>query len=219
MREENNDYFKNALSDFAYDMACGAQIRHLTDLGHTVSQIMEELDISVPYQRVQKTVNEHLQKTGVLTAAKPDAILPTKATFVREYDKYGRASFRKVVTDKGQAPAVHWQEHVYEPAADGKLLDFLTVKTEANGENASYISCDFGIERQKMEESMKVLKRRHQEYIQGILWEKARMYHRLTPCMREIAACLYQEGLYEGEAYFTATGEHILFCRFHRGYM
>ncbi len=211
MREENNNYFKKALSDFAYDMACGAQIRHLADLGYTINQILESLDFSVPYERVQKTVNEHLQKTGVLLAEKPDHIIPAKKTFVREYDNYGRASFRQIVVQETKMPAVHWQEHAYEQDCDGNLLDFLKRKTEENGLEASYISCDFGFDRKKTEECFRVLGQEQQEYLQGILWKETRMYHRLTPCMREIIACLYVHGLYAGEGYFQTTGEHILF--------
>lgn len=72
MEENSKDYFKDALSDFAFDMACGSQIRHLADLGYTVNQIMGELDISIPFLKVQKTVTEHLQASGVLTVGRPD---------------------------------------------------------------------------------------------------------------------------------------------------
>lgn len=211
MREENNQYFKEALSDFAYDMACGAQIRHLADLGHTVSQICDELDVSVPYQRVQKTVNEHLRKIGVLLPGKPGCTTLAKTTFVREYDSYGKASFRQVVLQDTKTPAVRWQEHIYGPAADGKLLDFLTAKTEENGEAVSYVSCDFGRDRQIMEKSLKALERRQQEYMEDISWENTRMYHRLTLRMREIISCLYEQGLYHGEGFFQENCEHIIF--------
>ncbi len=211
MLEENNNYFKKALSDFAYDMACGAQIRHFADLGYTINQILEVLDISVPYRRVQKTVNEHLQRTGVLLTGKPDHIIPAKKTFVREYDNYGRASFRQVVVQETKIPSVHWQEHAYGQDCDGNLLDFLERKTEENGLESSYISCDFGLDHKKTEECFRVLGQRQQEYLQDILWEKMRMYHRLTPIIREMIARLYVHGLYVGEGYFQTTGEHILF--------
>lgn len=211
MREETNQYFKEALSDFAYDMACGAQIRHLADLEHTVRQICDELDVSAPYQRVQKTVNEHLHKMGVLLSGKPDCTTLAKTTFVREYDSYGRASFRQVVLKDTKTPVVCWQEYIYQPASDGNLLDFLTKKIEINGETVSYISCDFGRDRQIMEKSLKALERRQQEYMKDILWKKTRMYHRLTPRMKEIIFCLYEQGLYNGEGFFQKTCEHIIF--------
>lgn len=208
--KENNKYFDKALSDFAYDMACGAQIRHLADLGYTVAQIMGELDISVPYGRVQKTVTEHLCKTGILLSIKPDSVSSSKTEFIREYDSYGRASFRQVVVEKADTAEIHWKKHSYTPALEGGLLSFLNRKTEENGEKFSYISCDFGIDEQKTIESMASLETHQQEYIQGILWEKSRMYHRLTPRMREIVSRLYEQGLYKGECYFKKTGDYII---------
>lgn len=210
MQEEHNNYFKSALSDFAFDVACGAQIRHLADLGYTVSRMMGELDISVPYGIVQKTVTEHLCKTGVLTSKKPDSEPTAKTEFVREYDSYGRPSFRRVVTTESGMAAIRWQKRIYEPVADGKLLSFLNRKTEENGEEFSYISCDFGCTSLETAEYMEVLDRRQREYIEGILWEKSRMYHRITQQIREIVSRLYDQGLYEGECYFKKTGEHII---------
>ena len=38
---EKQNYFKQALSDFAFDAAAGRAIRHLVDVGYTSSQIMQ----------------------------------------------------------------------------------------------------------------------------------------------------------------------------------
>lgn len=48
------DYFKNALSDFTFEAACGGAIRHLADLGYTVSQIKEQLAFPLPWKRCGK---------------------------------------------------------------------------------------------------------------------------------------------------------------------
>lgn len=88
-------------------------------------------------------------------------------------------------------------------------LDFLNRKCEENGERASYITCDFGWNAKVMEEALKVLDERQKEYIQGVLWEKKRMYHRLTLRMREITARLYEAGSYSAICYFVNTGEKI----------
>lgn len=211
MQKENNNYFKRALSDFAYDMACGAQIRHLTDLGYTAAQIMGELDIFVPFEKVRKTATEHLRKTGILLLERPDIVSPLKTTFIKEYDRYGRPSFRRVVEKEADTSAVCWQEHIYFPDETEGIRSFLNRKTEENGEELSYISCDFGLDEQKTAESMSVLEKCQREYIAGILWENLRMYHRLTPRMKEIISRLYEQGLYEGEGYFKKSGEHIIF--------
>ena len=209
MRKQNNDYFKDALSDFAYDVAAGTQIRHLTDLGYTINQIISELSPKVPYRKVQESITQRLRETGVLILDKPGSAIPAKTEFVREYDSYGRASFRQVATTKGTRVQIPWKEQFCSPSSGRELLSSLNRKTEENGEDFSYISCDFGADKQKMPSILSVLELRQQEYIQGILWEKSRMYHRLTPRMRELVARLYDRGLYEGEAYFEKTEEHI----------
>ena len=61
----SNKYFQKALSDFTYNAASGGAIRHLTDVGYTVKQIMEELAFPTPYERVQKGVWERLIETGI----------------------------------------------------------------------------------------------------------------------------------------------------------
>lgn len=47
------DYFKNALSNFTYDVACGGAIRHKADTGDTVRKIANELDFPMPYEKVR----------------------------------------------------------------------------------------------------------------------------------------------------------------------
>lgn len=208
MKEEKKSYFKAALSDFAYDVAAGAQIRHLADLGYTTNQILAALDFAVPYRKVQETLTQYLQETGMLVLGKPDHPAFAKPKFVREYDSYGRASFRQVAVKKEWDPGICWQKCFFAPATGKELLSFLKRKTEENGEEMSYISCDFGLDEDG--NAREALMPRQQEYIEGILWDKTRMYHRLTPRMQEIAVRLYEKGLYEGEAYFKETKEHFV---------
>ena len=94
-------YFQKALSDFVYDMASGGAIRHLADLGFTVRQIQEKLDFPTPYERIQRTVWKHLLDTGVIFPERPkQGKAGEKVEYVREYDSYGRASFRRVVVSE-----------------------------------------------------------------------------------------------------------------------
>lgn len=213
MREENNNFFKHALSDFAYDVACGAQIRHLADLGYAVSQIVKELDVAVSYESVQKTVTEHLRKTGVLLLSKPGSENSVKTKFIREYDSYGRPSFRQVAEKGADAAVTSWQERIYQSSLTGEFFRFLNDKTTENGEDCSYISCDFGLEKQNMQQSLSVLEQQQRAYIEGILWQKSRMYHQLTPSIRVLMSRLYDCGCYEGECYFMRTREHVILPR------
>ncbi len=213
MRGENNNFFNSALSDFAYDIACGAQIRHLADLGHPVSQIVNELDVTVPYGRVQQTVTEHLCKMGVLLLDRPGSENSAKVKFIREYDSYGRPSFRQIVEEGTEAAVISWQERIFQSSLTGEFFRFLNDKTTENGEDCSYISCDFGLGKQEVQQSLDVLERQQRAYIEGILWEKSRMYHQLTPLIRSLMSRLYESGCYEGECYFKKTREHVVFPR------
>lgn len=47
-------YFQTALSNFAMDAACGGAIRHLTDLGYTLDQIVERLDYPASRAKVRQ---------------------------------------------------------------------------------------------------------------------------------------------------------------------
>lgn len=88
-------YFQRALSDFVYDVASGGAIRHLADLGYTVKQIQEKLAFPTPYERIRNTVWKHLLDTGVIFRENP-AGAEEKVEYVREYNQYGKASFRRV---------------------------------------------------------------------------------------------------------------------------
>ncbi len=213
MREENNNFFMSALSDFTYDIACGAQIRHLADLGHPASQIVTELDVTVPYERVQQTVTEHLCKMGVLLVDKPGSENSAKTKFIREYDSYGRPSFRQITETGTEAAEISWQKRIFRYSLSGEFLQFLNRKTEENGEENSFISCDFGLGKEKMQQSLKVLEQKQRAYIESILWEKSRMYYQLTPFIRTLMSRLYECGCYDGECYLKKTREHVVFPR------
>lgn len=47
MPMEEQKYFKQAISNFTYEAACGGAIRHLADLGYSVRKIMEQLSLSL----------------------------------------------------------------------------------------------------------------------------------------------------------------------------
>lgn len=58
--------FQSALSNFATDVACGGAIRHLTDIGYTLEQIIARLDYPVSRQKAQRIMMEHLYQSRVL---------------------------------------------------------------------------------------------------------------------------------------------------------
>lgn len=216
MPMEEQKYFKQALSDFTYDAACGGAIRHLADLGYSVGQIVEQLSFPVPYERVQKTVWEYFLENGVLLLEEPGkGKAPEKADYVREYDKYGKASFRRVTHAPKAVEEVLFKEKSFDADRDGDFAVYLTKKCAENGTDA-YVLLDFvkaGSEKGAVVESVQglsALNTRQQDYIKGLLYQKSRpVYHRLNAFMRDIAIRLYESGNYHGRCYFIKTGEMI----------
>lgn len=207
----NQSYFNKALADFTYDAACGSAIRHMADKGYTVRQIAQRLDYPAPYEKIQKTVYRHLCEKGILLLEEPDFSSAAKeVTYVREYNGFGRQGFRRVEKER-TAPVrnMGWKEQNFTGESGEELRRFLSKKTAENGAGYCYISCDFGM----YEENNRLyqyLNSRQQEYINGILWQKKRMYHRLDYRMMEIAEKLFFCSDYEMVCYFGKTGEKII---------
>lgn len=208
------DYFKEALSNFTHEAASGGAIRHLADLGYSVEQITKRLSFPTPYERVQKTVWEHLFDAEVLLAAEPGSEnQQEKVTYVKDYDKYGRISFRRVASKNSAAGAVFWKEYRYTEAKDGDLPVYISNKCRENGEETAYVSCDFGLRMRDFPvftASLAALEEGHREYILGLPWEEKVVYHRLNQKMREIIADLHKNGGYHGTCYFMKLGEKVV---------
>lgn len=205
------DYFKNALSGFTFENASGGAIRHLTDLGYSVKQIMEQLAFPTPYARVQQAVWKHLIDTGVLRLSEPgNGDNEEKSMFVKEYDKYGKASFRKVTLSSDEHDVICWKEITFNPS--DSFSGFLSRKIEANLSSAAYVSCSFGLmEPAAFECLLGELNDKQKDYLQGIPWAKQICYHVLNQRMQEILIRLYDRELYHGFCFFVQTGEKIKF--------
>lgn len=68
---EQQEIFQTALSNFAADVAYGGAVRHLTDIGYTLDQIVDRLDYPAPKAKVQKVMMEHLYAGKVLLSGEP----------------------------------------------------------------------------------------------------------------------------------------------------
>ena len=159
------EYFQTALSNFATDVACGGAIRHLTDQGYTLEQIVARLDYPTPRSKAQRIMMEHLYEKRVLLLQEPSsAIFAQQAQFVEEQDAYGRRTFRKISIDfnsqrkmtdtpdltmlspsgkEAKMQTFLWRESAYDRKRDGKLTELLHRKCEENRENLCYVSCAF----------------------------------------------------------------------------
>lgn len=224
------EYFKNALSDFTYEAASGGVIRHLTDLGYTVKQICEQLSFPTPYARVQRMVWQQLVDTDVILTEEPGSggsRKTGKAEYAVEHDKYGRTSFRLVSSaEKEKAgQAVCWKDRRFGESTDGiksgrpgaeagrRLAVYLAERCNANDGDA-YISCRFGLMLRKnpaeYETMTEALNERQKEYLSGLPWEGKLCYHRLDKRMQEIAVRLYTAGKLDESFYFMKTGEKVI---------
>ena len=209
------DFFKSALSDFAFEAASGGAIRHLADLGYTVKQIGEKLTYPTPPERVRGAVWKHLLETGVILTKEPGSGKEQgKAEYRMERDKYGRTSFRLASSGGDRARSICFKEKFYNETQDGALKLFLGKLCERNGENEVYISCDFGWwsrrDPEKLTAALGILNERQQEYISGLTSENIVCYHRLDMRMREIVVKLYEAGYYQGTCYCLKTAERIM---------
>lgn len=174
------DYFQTALSNLATDVACGGAVRHLTDLGYTLEQIVARLDYPTPRSKARRIMMERLYEKRALLLQEPSpALFAQRAQFVEEQNACGRRTFRRIGIDsssqdkmtdaldltilsqsekEAQLQAFLWKESVYDRKRDGKLTELLHKKCEKNGENLCYVSCSFSFldidsNSQKMEKS------------------------------------------------------------------
>lgn len=163
---EEANVFQSALSNFATDVACGGAIRHLTDIGYTLDQIVARLDYPTSRERAQRIMMEHLYQSRVLLREEPsEALFEEQMQFVEEQDAFGRRSLRKTKIDHDshnkvtnapdltmlsqwkelvQTRNILWKESLYDSRRDGKLTELLHRKCEKHGETYSYVSCPFG---------------------------------------------------------------------------
>ena len=210
------DYFRNALSDFTYEAASGGAIRHLADLGYTARQICGKLTYPTPYERVRRTLWQHLNDSGVgLTREPGDGLQSAKPSYRVAHDRFGRASFcmERQAEAAGGGGVLSLRERRYSAETCGDLAAYLDRECGLGGEEKAYVSCDFGLHDRRedgtYEAQLQALNTRQREYIEGLLWEDRICYHRLDRRMREIVARLYAQGLYHGYCYFLIQREKV----------
>lgn len=208
------DYFKNALSNFTYDVACGGAIRHKADMGDTVRKIANELDFPMPYEKVQKTVWEHYIETSVILMEEPGTGKESERyQFVKEQNKYGTTSFRRIKVTGGVGKVISWKTKTFSARAGDELIKLLEDKLSENGKSDAYMSCDFGRIRYRdagqYNEILQTLAQRQREYIEGLPWKLSRCYHKLDERMIGILLCLCRQEMYRGAVYFLGLEECV----------
>ncbi len=90
-----SEYFKDALKDFTFDMACGAAIRHLMELGYSEEEMLSRLDFPISPEKLHEAVVKYRNK-----AEEENDASDKRYEMVLEYDEYGHRSYRKVPLEK-----------------------------------------------------------------------------------------------------------------------
>lgn len=150
--------FNKALSNFINDAAAGGAVRHLADLGYSISQIADNLDYPIPREKIAGYMWEHFVNTGKICLEEPKQTQDV-ASFVKEQDSFGRISFRRVVTTVDNS---HKQ---YAKCEFGKLL----YKKD-----------------EKFLQTMQKLEEGDKEYIELLPWPLTPVYHELDERMNRI---------------------------------
>ena len=90
--------FDKALSNYIKDFANGGAIRHFVELGYNVAEIKSLLDFPMSMKDVADAVwNEYIScKIICLDEGELDKEYITKTAFVKDYNKYGKTSLRRV---------------------------------------------------------------------------------------------------------------------------
>lgn len=87
--------FNKALGNFINDAAAGGAVRHLADLGYSISRIAEEINYPISKEKIAQYMWEHFLNIGKISLEEPQPV-HEKASFVKEQDEFGRISFRRV---------------------------------------------------------------------------------------------------------------------------
>lgn len=208
------NYFYDALHNFIFEEAGGGAIRHLADKGYTARQIADALSFPMPYEKVREAYTKYLLDCAVLLKEQPESYRkPGKTEYVREYDRYGKPSFRKVAVSDGAGKEEAAGERTGISTKKWREMDFSEffllyksgrVKVSAESEHKEtekdiYIACDFGAYRDK--DIRQALDKAQQEYIEGICWTRRTMYHLLDQRMLRIGMRQREKGLDAGKVY------------------
>lgn len=90
--------FENALSNYIKDFANGGAIRHFVELEYSVEEIKSSLDFPMSIEEVALVVWKEYIDSKVICLNKDeiDKDYIIKTSFVKDYNKYGKTSLRKV---------------------------------------------------------------------------------------------------------------------------
>lgn len=192
-------YFKQALSQFVHEFACGDEIRKYAGMGMSLKQIKERLTFPAPAEKIYETVWKYYLSTKRILLEEPGKEEMEKYEYVREISSYGKVSYRKVKAGKNE-DKVCWTKKQWAPE------DVVTL----GGKDFSrtvYAELPFGLIRYKDEgiyqEMLACLSANQADFIDGLFQKRCKVYYRLDEQMKNILLNLNEKHLYEGSLFWT----------------
>lgn len=143
--------FEKALHNFTTDVASAGAVRHLTDMGYSITEIAPLLDYPLSLNIISEIVWKHLITKGIICLDKPseDGTI-RKVTYIKEQGAYGRTSFIQQI-EESPLPS------------------------------KEYVKCNFGLElyknKEQFEQRIARLDKRDREYVLLLPWPKVSVYH------------------------------------------
>jgi len=187
---ERNEYFQSALSNFVFGMTEYGTICHLVDHSYTVKQIKERLGMPISDEKIQKTVWDYMIEKKILLLDQPDK------------------------TKQGLMINL-WNKRDFTGADRSQLTAYLSKKRAENGWQDAYVSCDFGVLKNRCPDQYQLLLNsldsRQRDYIDGLPWTLRTVYHCMNQRMTEILYGILRSSGYTGSCYFLKLGEKVVF--------
>lgn len=138
----------------------------MADTGLTVNEIHDRLDYPLSASAIGDIVWKHYTDTGVILLTEPDSTPIEKKSYIKETDAYGRTTFRRIT-------------ETAEPPATG------------------YLECDIGLLKHRdpnaYDEVLGRLDSRDRDYVTGLPWPRARVWHVADDRMKRIMSIFHPE--------------------------
>ena len=158
----SNEIFKNALTKYVKDFASGDSVRRLADKGFTVAEIRARLAFPLESKDIGQIVWQRYLDTGVILTEDPKEASREALTYEKKQDKYGKVSFIQV-----------------------------RKKVDTDGE---YLPCDIGKmlykDRQGVIDRLSALHENELDYVLGLPWPHATVWHKKDPRICRILEAL-----------------------------
>ena len=230
----SREYFENALHNFIKDFNYSGAIIHLTCKGFSLRKIKDYLGGNLPDAFIKEQMIKAYQEHDLLRTEEPGVEKRERISMVKEVGAYGRVSYRQI-KEVIESPGLPLVERIYDPRICGSFLSFLEDRLSSNldpsldgkkagiskksrknggkghtvyGENQAYIS--LRVTRRRLEKWSAFLDQDQVDYLECFTDFDPMdqiFYFKADTQIIAIISRLYEEGCYQGNAYFLKLGQ------------